>query len=468
MSIKIKCDECGHAFTVADYQEGERVACPECGEQLRVPSAEQVALQRELSRFATREISPVDESLKANPQEEAAASEKEVAEQAAPPATTPETPKPSGGDTAEWTFEKAENGAARQTEAAPDHKTPPPDKNDTAAGDMLPAGTDVAAQIAKESAMFAADEHEEPAEEPADETPARTQEAPVGQPQFREEEEPAAPEPTPAAPIAAERPPAAEQPKRRPSPLLPRAARVFQVVILILIALALVECFENSWRVLADRPASSLRAAMAPAEGTAGAKSIPELATRVRLALFAFLIMVALRLIIKTRLLPVAYGEAGTTGGERGMPGLLAHSAILAALVGLVAWTAAEIDEPSATVSHLGTLCAVLLLGTAVWMLLLRLASGIRSAPLTGWFISNLLFGAAIVFVLLQGVPIADYGAAAAVGVLGLTNSAIAIAIGAGFFFGERGVGKGMKSFAVLVLMLILIALIALYLGAIV
>jgi len=458
MPINIKCDECGHAFTVADYQEGERVRCPGCGEQIRVPSAEQVALQQELSRFATREISPVDESLKTDPQEEPpATSDEEPVRDVAPPAATREPQKVSGGDTAEWTFEKAQNGAA-----------PSPDDQGGATRDMPPVGRDVVTQIAKESAMFAAEDHDEPAEEPADETlesekpeeVTRTQEAPVQQPQFREEEEP-------AAPVAPELPPAAEKPKRRPSPLLPRAARVFQVVILILIALALVECFENSWRVLADRPASGLRAALAPAEATAAAKPIPELATRVRLALFAFLIMMALRLIIKTRLLPVAYGEAGTTG-ERGMVGLLAHSAILAALVGLVAWTAAEIDQPSATVSNLGTLCAALLLGTAVWMLLLRLASGIRSAPLTGWFVSNLLFGTAIIFVLLQGVPIADYGAAAAIAVLGLTNSAIAIAIGAGFFFGERGVGKGMKSFAVLVLMLILIAVIALYLGGIV
>ena len=464
MPIKIKCDECGHAFTVADYQEGERVLCPECGEQFRVPSAEQVALQQELSRFATREISPVDESLRTNPQEgPPAASEEEPVKGAAPPAASRQTPKASGGDTAERAFGKSENGTA-----------PSPDEDDAATKDMPPVGGDVAAQIAKESAMFAAEEHDEPAAEPADETLApepekpeelaRTQEAPVQQPQFREEEEPATPRPAPVAPAP---PPAAEEPKRRPSPLLPRAARVFQVVILILIALALVECFENSWSVLADRPAAGLRPVPALAEGTVTAKPIPELATRVRLALFAFLTMMALRLIVKTRMLPVAYAGEGAAS-ERGMVGLLAHSAILAALVGLVAWTAAEIDQPSATANNLGMLCAALLLGTAVWMLLLRLASGIKSAPLAGWFANDLLFGTAIIFVLLQGVPIADYGTAAGIAVLGLTNSAIAIAIGAGFFFGERGVGKGMKSFAVLILMLILIALIALYLGGIV
>jgi len=63
MAVHVKCIFCGHAFSVPDDMRGKRMACPNCGQKVRIVDEEQrKALELKMQKERAEERAKIAEA----------------------------------------------------------------------------------------------------------------------------------------------------------------------------------------------------------------------------------------------------------------------------------------------------------------------------------------------------------------------------------------------------------------------
>jgi len=524
MPIRIRCAECQHEFTVEDACQGRNVTCPGCGEQLRAPSAERLALRSEL--FLLDEREPIPATSGSSGPRAPPATENAPRANASPPEADGPQPR-TDTPNVEWSArEPGRLGADdKPARVAPASSAMGPGAAN--AGKVLPprgsaAHRRLAEELARESARFQAREagtspealqpagtlrrpmpSDSPKQRPAPQraAPARTKtaetqpdtQAATGKPSTGTtsakppakavlpsgEETPAAtlpaavpefelrlePLPRPAS-AAASLPEETETAAPGPSRRLMQAV---SAALLVGIALAMISGLESAWFVFSQRAPLSLHELVgrivAQLPATPASANTPRPAAR--LALVAFLVALALRLILSVRLLQVAYHDEGDSTGAQGAhghptPGLLFFTLALGTVIGLLGWAAHEAATGGGTL--LTAQVAIVLFASAIWTLLLQGTGRVRLGRLSwGWIANDVVCAAALTYALARGVPVTRYDLCSATAILGLVNVTIALTLGTGLVSGERRHRWPQTAF--LAAGLLLTALVALRLG---
>ena len=431
MAIKVTCEKCGASFTTDETNAGKKTACPTCSNEILIPTEDDLAFREDLEQLARLGTRLDAESVSEQEEGSAATPEPQPAAEAADD-TTPE-------------FEVEEPAEAQEPEPAPE---PVPIEE-------RPAPTMEAAQ-------------------PAEEQPEEVQESPP----------PTAEVPKPKAQPTTEAPAAPGGGQRR-------LLKAMTLIIVFCIAFALIECFQVVRGVTEARPqgvtlhsltegmvirAKNLTARIGNVAREASRRlvapseqepAVPAPITTPwrrldRLAFAGALMLLALRLLFKTKVLESIY-LGSPSALEHSPASLIVNFGILVMLVAGVAGSAALAKLGSQALAC--TSVAVLLLASAVWLLVLHYWEHGAHPHVAGWGINNALSGLLIVVVVAL-IPDTGIGQrlptsrGAVTVMLLLLNSAVAFAIGSRFVFESERAGRAWRRIGFLVMSFLLVAVI--------
>jgi len=156
-----------------------------------------------------------------------------------------------------------------------------------------------------------------------------------------------------------------------------------------------------------------------------------------RFALGLAMLLFAARLVVRTKLLDAIYVTT-PRWAERTNSGMVFHSLALLLQAGILAWAASTVKTPGASDGLACGLLGLFLLVSGSWLCILHLITSQEHRDLLSWSVTDAIFGLLIlVVVALPGLTLL-WSRAGATTVLCLTNSAIALHLGASFMFQRR------------------------------
>ncbi len=292
-------------------------------------------------------------------------------------------------------------------------------------------------------------ERAEPEEEPATEPVVEGEEEvelPSSRPEFfLERRGPEPSEPAPEEPV-------------EPAPAGRHRAVVgmFTLVVILAIAFAVIEIYQLGVRALAPEQNLSLHD-LGAAVGIPGSSEYVSVETDLNELLVAgVLLIIALRLVVKSKLLEALYVDSDSAG-QRTTAGVILQFVVLMAFVTILAGIAAGAKVASARM--MAASLGVLLLASAAWLLVTHYVTGRELRETIAWGYNNAIFGLAILVPAAMDMTsvwrfsIVHYAVLAL-----LANSVFAFCIGAGLFFHSDAVKNPIRRVAFVLVGLAVVA----------